>query len=55
MIILRLNMVIFIKVLIRTFIKWAELNLKKMPENEYKKLFKEGWKKPNIFKSFFLY
>ena len=53
MILFRLNIVVFIKFLVRLFIKGAELNPQKMPENNIKKFLDEFWKKTNIFKRIF--
>ena len=49
MILFRLSMVVFIKVLVRLFIKGTVLNPYNMPGKNIKKLLEECWKKTNIF------
>ena len=48
-ILFRLNMVVFIKVLVRLFIKGTELNPYKISEKNIE-ILEECWKKINIFK-----
>ncbi len=50
MILLRLNKVVFIKVLVRLFIKQAELNPQMMQKKNLKNFLEEGWKKTNILR-----
>ena len=49
-ILLRLNMVVFIKVLVRLFIKRAELNPYKMPKKNITTSEKSVWRKQIFFK-----